>query len=273
MAQGYSETILYSFPTFAGDGLVPDAALLLDSSDKLLFGATFFRRLHHGLRRRSYDSLSLRLRHGVRNQLQGRPRPHPRSAPRAAQARRPRSARLFSAPFVATVVNSSGAGVSGVTVTFSLLHQAGGASGTFAGGANTEVTDATGVATSGHSPLIATAGSYTVTATAPNVSGAASFALTNIAAQVSTTVTVTTTSSDHGATLPPRVRSSEPNHCVLQGCPGIRHRHADRQPLRSQSATWRRSARSSPVVLTAAAAAQARACCPLVRCRYPEAPR
>lgn len=38
-AEGYTPTILYSFPTFAGDGLVPDAALVLDSSGNL-YGIT-----------------------------------------------------------------------------------------------------------------------------------------------------------------------------------------------------------------------------------------
>lgn len=37
--QGYTETVLYSFPTFAGDGLVPDAALVIDSSNNL-YGIT-----------------------------------------------------------------------------------------------------------------------------------------------------------------------------------------------------------------------------------------
>ena len=106
----------------------------------------------------------------------------------------------FSAPLVAKVVNGSGTGVSGVTVTFTA--PASGAGGTFAGGVNMVVTDASGMATSNVFTANGTAGSYTVTATAPNVSGTASFALTNAAAQISTTVTVSTSSSDHGTALP-----------------------------------------------------------------------
>ena len=106
----------------------------------------------------------------------------------------------FSSPLVATVVDGSGAGVSGVTVTFAA--PASGAGGTFAGGVNTAVTTASGMATSAVFTANATAGSYTVTATAPNVSGTASFALTNAAAQIGTTVTVSTSSSDHGTALP-----------------------------------------------------------------------
>ncbi len=36
---GYAETVLYTFPTFAGDGLVPDAALVMDSANNL-YGIT-----------------------------------------------------------------------------------------------------------------------------------------------------------------------------------------------------------------------------------------
>jgi uncharacterized repeat protein (TIGR03803 family) len=38
-SSSYTETVLYSFPTFAGDGLVPDAALVLDSANNL-YGIT-----------------------------------------------------------------------------------------------------------------------------------------------------------------------------------------------------------------------------------------
>ena len=98
------------------------------------------------------------------------------------------------------MVNGSGAGVSGVTITFDA--PASGAGGAFAGGVNTAVTDASGMATSNVFTANGTAGSYSVTATAPNVSGAASFALTNAAAQIGTTVTVSTSSTDHGTPLP-----------------------------------------------------------------------
>ena len=106
----------------------------------------------------------------------------------------------FSAPLMAAVVNGSGAGVSGVTVAFTAPSS--GAGGTFAGGVNTAVTNASGIATSAVFTANGTAGSYAVTATAPNVSGTATFTLTNAAVQTATTITVSTSSSDHGTALP-----------------------------------------------------------------------
>jgi hypothetical protein len=101
----------------------------------------------------------------------------------------------FSAPLVATVVNGSGTGVSDVNVTFTANASAGGASGTFAGGVNTAVTDASGNATSAVFTANGTAGSYTVTATALNVTGTASFSLTNQATVIATTTTINSTTS------------------------------------------------------------------------------
>ena len=83
----------------------------------------------------------------------------------------------FSAPLVATVRDAGGNPVSGVTVTFTAPPS--GASGSFAGGVNTAVTDASGVATSPAFSANGTIGSYTVTASAPGVATAASFTLTN----------------------------------------------------------------------------------------------
>ena len=83
----------------------------------------------------------------------------------------------FANPLVATVLNSSGSGVSGITVTFAAPSS--GASGTFAGGANTATTNSSGVATSAVFMANATAGSYSVTASVAGVSKTASFALTN----------------------------------------------------------------------------------------------
>jgi N-terminal glycosyl-hydrolase-114-associated domain/Invasin, domain 3/Kelch motif len=83
----------------------------------------------------------------------------------------------FAAPFVASVKNSSGSGVSGVTVIFTVPSS--GASGTFAGGANSAITNASGVATSALFTANAKAGSYTVTASVTGVSTSANFALTN----------------------------------------------------------------------------------------------
>jgi hypothetical protein len=94
----------------------------------------------------------------------------------------PQSATLdtaFAAPLVATVKDSGGNLVSGATVTFTAPSS--GASGTFAGGVNTAITDVNGQATSQAFTANTTSGKYTVTATVTGVSGAADFILTNTA--------------------------------------------------------------------------------------------
>jgi hypothetical protein len=104
----------------------------------------------------------------------------------AATSGTPQSAtvsKAFAAPLVATV-SKSGAGVSGVVVTFTA--PATGASGTFAGGVNTATTNASGVATSAVFTANATAGGpYNVTATATGIATPANFSLTNTAAATS----------------------------------------------------------------------------------------
>ncbi len=87
----------------------------------------------------------------------------------------------FAVPLVATVT-TGGLPSSGVVVTFTA--PASGASGAFAGGANTATatTDASGAATSPTFTANASAGAYTVTALAPGASTPASFSLTNTAA-------------------------------------------------------------------------------------------
>jgi hypothetical protein len=80
-------------------------------------------------------------------------------------------------PLVALVTNAGGMGVGGVIVTFTA--PVGGASGTFAPGANTAMTNSSGVATSLTFTANSTAGSYTVTASAPGY-GTASYMLTNL---------------------------------------------------------------------------------------------
>ena len=84
----------------------------------------------------------------------------------------------FAAPLVATVKDTGGNPVAGVTVTFSAPST--GASGSFAGGVNTAVTNANGVATSATFTANGTAGSYTVTATVAGVATPAKFVLTNL---------------------------------------------------------------------------------------------
>jgi hypothetical protein len=85
----------------------------------------------------------------------------------------------FASPLVATVKDAGGNPVLGVTVTFTAPST--GASGAFAGGVNTAVTDASGVATSATFTANGTAGSYTVTASVAGVATAANFSLTNTA--------------------------------------------------------------------------------------------
>ncbi|HEX8837415.1 MAG TPA: Ig-like domain-containing protein [Candidatus Acidoferrum sp.] len=100
----------------------------------------------------------------------------------AATAGTPQSASIntaFATQLQATVKDSFGNGVSGVTVTFTAPGS--GASGTFAGGVNTATTNASGVATAAAFTANATSGGpYTVTASASGVSGSASFSLTNL---------------------------------------------------------------------------------------------
>ncbi len=95
----------------------------------------------------------------------------------------------FAAALVATVKDSGGNPVQGVTVTFTA--PASGASGSFAGGMNTATTNSSGVATSAVFTANATAGSYTVAATVAGVTTSASFALTNTAG---TAASITATS-------------------------------------------------------------------------------
>jgi hypothetical protein len=84
----------------------------------------------------------------------------------------------FAAPLQATVKDSNGNPVAGVTVTFT--PPASGASGTFAGGVNTAITNPSGVATSVTFTANSTVGGpYNVVATVAGVATPANFALTN----------------------------------------------------------------------------------------------
>ncbi len=85
----------------------------------------------------------------------------------------------FAVPLTVTVKDSGGNVVSGAMVSF--VAPTSGASGTFAGGVNTAVTNASGVATSAVFTANATAGSYTVSASVAGGTAPASFALTNTA--------------------------------------------------------------------------------------------
>ena len=85
----------------------------------------------------------------------------------------------FPTALQATVRDAGNNPVSGVTVTFTAPSS--GASGTFAGGVSTAITNASGVATAPAFTANATTGSYTVTATAPGVATPANFLLTNTA--------------------------------------------------------------------------------------------
>jgi hypothetical protein len=83
----------------------------------------------------------------------------------------------FAHRLAATVKDSFGNSVAGVTVTFNA--PASGASGTFAGGVNTAVTSALGVATAPVFTANGTAGSYTVTGKTGTLTTSPGFALTN----------------------------------------------------------------------------------------------
>ena len=85
----------------------------------------------------------------------------------------------FPAPLKAIVKDAASNPISGVTVTFTA--PGGGASGTFAGGANTAVTDAAGIATSATFTANANAGGFNVSAAAPGA-GSVNFVLTTNAA-------------------------------------------------------------------------------------------
>jgi 6-phosphogluconolactonase (cycloisomerase 2 family) len=85
----------------------------------------------------------------------------------------------FASSLVATVKDSDGNPVGGVTVTFTAPVS--GASCSFAGGQTTAVTDASGVATSALVTANGTTGSYTVAATAVEAGTMAGFQLTNTA--------------------------------------------------------------------------------------------
>ncbi len=84
----------------------------------------------------------------------------------------------YTAALQATVKDSGGNLVPGATVTFTAPGS--GASGTFAGGANTAATNASGVATSATFTANSASGSYTVNATVPGVATPATFALANV---------------------------------------------------------------------------------------------
>ncbi len=90
----------------------------------------------------------------------------------------------FATVLAATVKDSGGNPINGVTVTFTAPST--GASGTFTGGTNggitvTATTNASGVATAAVFSANGTAGAYTVNATVTGVSTPAAFSLTNLA--------------------------------------------------------------------------------------------
>ncbi len=100
----------------------------------------------------------------------------------SATAGTPQSATVnssFSSNLQVLVRDAGNNPVSGVTVTFT--PPASGASGTFAGGVNTAVTNASGVATAPVFTANSTAGQYTVAATVVGVGTPANFTLTNLA--------------------------------------------------------------------------------------------
>jgi hypothetical protein len=116
----------------------------------------------------------------------------------AATSGTPQSATIntaFSTQLQATVKDSGNNPVGGVTVTFAAPSS--GASGTFAGGATTAITNGQGIATSAVFTANSTAGGpYNVTASVTGVSTPATFSLTNLAgAPASITATAGTPQS------------------------------------------------------------------------------
>jgi uncharacterized repeat protein (TIGR03803 family) len=176
----YSESVLYSF-TGSPDGAVP-TGLVLDVSDNV-YGTI-------GIGGTS-TVCSLSGCGTVFEILSGTVQPTFAISATSGSGQTTTVNTAFSAPLVAMVVNGSDTGVSDVTVTFTATAGVGGASGTFAGGVNTAVTDGYGKATSAVFTANGTAGSYSVTATAPNVTGTASFSLMNQAALSGTITTIT----------------------------------------------------------------------------------
>ncbi|HXM51391.1 MAG TPA: hypothetical protein VN956_26345, partial [Pyrinomonadaceae bacterium] len=105
----------------------------------------------------------------------------------------------FAAQLQATVKDSLSNPVSGVTVTFAAPGS--GASGTFAGGANTATTNAQGVATAAIFTANSVAGGpYNVTATVAGVATPANFSLTNLAGSA-TTMTANAGTTPQSATI------------------------------------------------------------------------
>jgi adhesin/invasin len=99
----------------------------------------------------------------------------------AATAGTPQSTQIstaFPISFQATVGDTFGNPLSGVTVTFNA--PASGASGTFVGGVNTATTNSSGIATAAVFSANIRTGSYNVTATAAGVVSPAIFELTNL---------------------------------------------------------------------------------------------
>jgi hypothetical protein len=88
-------------------------------------------------------------------------------------------ATLFGANLQATVKDGSNNPIAGSTVTFTAPGS--GATGSFAGGVNTAVTNSSGIATAAAFTASTIAGGYTVIATAPGASTPANFLLTNTA--------------------------------------------------------------------------------------------
>jgi hypothetical protein len=96
----------------------------------------------------------------------------------------------FSTPLQATVTSANGAGVSGVTVTFTA--PASNATATFSGAATALVTtNGGGVATAPTLTANGQPGSYSVTATAPGAGNAAGYSLTNSAPVVAGSIAAT----------------------------------------------------------------------------------
>jgi uncharacterized repeat protein (TIGR03803 family) len=201
--QGYTETILYSFPTFAADGLVPDAALVMDSSNNL-YGITSSGGFTTGPSSGGGQTACPSGCGTVFEVVPATTGPADTISETSGSGQSATVGTQFASPLIATVLDSNKNPVSNIAVTFTAPLSASGASGTFADGTNTAMvtTDASGHAAAAFTANN-TSGSYQVTATAPNVMGTATFSLMNEAAQVPTTTTITGTSSTYNSNALP----------------------------------------------------------------------
>jgi uncharacterized repeat protein (TIGR03803 family) len=202
----YAESVLYSFPTFSGDGLVPVVGLTIDSAENL-YGTTS----SGGYTTPSGGGVMTACPFGcgtVFEVVPGPPAPTYMFSATTGSNQSTNVNTAFANPLEVTVLDSSGKPPENpVTVTFTAFPAAGGASGIFANGtatATATTSTSTGVAMASVFTANNTAGTYMVEASAPHVTGTASFTLTNevVPTQTATMTTFMASSTIGGQNLP-----------------------------------------------------------------------